>query len=210
MTWNESPLSATSSLPWERGFSSWNLRVGVNSHTIPESFFEVSEHTWGVVILDIKDECNPNLGADIVPFSGNIVIPPTINWQPVVEIRACVFENLPVTEVQIPATVVSIWERAFKDCRHLRTVHFPKWHPVFCGDMAFENTQLFWKMEGLLAVVPDGAAPFPSGCVFEQAIFEQSRSVKNIAETTRDNIQHQLPIGMAPSTYPSYYPPTNQ
>ncbi|MEI6710798.1 MAG: hypothetical protein WCK88_00565 [bacterium] len=65
-------------------------------------------------------------------------------------------------------------------------------------------------MEGLLAVVPDGAAPFPSGCVFEQAIFEQSRSVKNIAETTRDNIQHQLPIGMAPSTYPSYYPPTNQ
>ncbi len=67
-------------------------------------------------------------GLVITGYIGNadtIAIPEELNGQPVVAIAPGAFESSRLLEVMIPDSVISIGERAFQNCRSLRTVRLP-------------------------------------------------------------------------------------
>lgn len=176
-------------------------------HSIPEEYFETREHEGGVVITGINQEY---FDKEEWSINWNIVIPWVIHWQPVVEIGTSVFRGLSITSVRFPNTIVSIWNRAFSECRWLRSVEFSSANPIFCGHEAFAGTQLSGPIDNLRAIIPNGAIPFPSGCVIEQVTFWLTPDTDMVIWNTRWDVANHLPIYIAPPTSPSYYPPTGE
>jgi len=176
-------------------------------HIIPADLFETRVHEGGVVITGITQDYFNNDG-NIIGW--NIIIPWMIHWQPVVEIGTSVFRGLSITSVRFPKTIASIQSHAFSECRWLKTVEFLSKNPIFCGHGTFAGTQLSGPIDNLQAIVPHNAVPFPPGCVVEQATFWRTPGIDTVIRDTRWDVADQLPIYRAPSTSPSYYPPTGE
>lgn len=91
------------------------------------------------------------------PNRTSVEIPKTIDGITVREIDICAFQDTKIQSIDIPETIVSIGEQAFRGCRDLKEVNF-EGDSIELGERCFENcTSLESIWVPACGIVPKGA-----------------------------------------------------
>lgn len=91
------------------------------------------------------------------PNRTSVEIPKTIDGITVREIDICAFQNTKIQSIDIPETIVSIGEQAFRGCRDLKEVNF-EGDSIELGERCFEScTSLESIWVPACGIVPKGA-----------------------------------------------------